>query len=85
MINRDNYRILFDPFSDIAENLRDRLERLIIHTYIAENETMILENFSGYNIRIDVNRDYEGPGNFYFIEISKDNRMYELGVNIKSA
>lgn len=68
-LDRGGYRITFDPFSKLDESWKDNLAGLVLSVHVSDDETRVLGDFSGYDIKINIDGDYEGPGTLYLVDI----------------
>jgi hypothetical protein len=85
-IDRTKFRITHSPFSDVDSQLIPQLEGLVLAYHIAEGETQFLGGLDGYDVRIEINEDYEGHGTSYLVDVLKgENICGSAGIGIKNA
>ena len=70
-IDRCNYRITHSPLSDVNAEMLVGIEGLVLSVHVADDETRVVEGFDGYDVKIDVEREYDGDGTLYLVELSK--------------
>lgn len=83
-VNRDNYRITFDSFNNVDPGLRKKLEGYVLAVHVAEGKSRELPDFSGYDVKIDIDEGFDGSGTLYNVSLLKDGSIVaDVGIGIE--
>ena len=85
-VDRSKFRISQDPFSNVGIDVMPLLEDLVLAVHVAEDETRFIQGVEGYDVRIDLATDYDGPGTLYLVDVLKGQNVYgSVGIGISKA
>jgi hypothetical protein len=62
------------------------IEGLVLSVHVAEDETRVIEGFDGYDIRINIDGEYDGLGTLYLVDLVRSGGVFgSVGIGISDA